>query len=441
MFENIKKASLSLALISSLAIFAGCNDIDNTGENTVGNNFVDAEVIDDINDSVMLSVLEYAGIDTTNAFGYKSAFGYKAVKITYNTKGQNDEDIVASGLLVIPTISDKYKDSLASIGKSFSVSMICDNHGTILTNAEAPSNVEVKDGMPNYPLAISMTGYAGFAGIYPDYIGYGESNDKNHPYLLKKASARASLDMIKASQRYMTDNNIVFNSQLFISGYSQGGYTAMALAEEIETKHSDEFNLLGVAPMAGPYLIDTFGDATIKSNTTMGVPAYLAFLVDAYTNAYDTLTLDEMVVESKIPAFNGLFDGSNSLMEVQIKLGMGIGTNPINDMLKDNFISNYESTPTHKLREIFKENNVGNWAATSKIKLIHCSNDDVVPVEMTLGVKQTLDAYGATNVEQLLIDDVTADYTVGETVHSNCASPAYTQAIGWFNAIRNGDIK
>lgn len=435
MFKKIKTTSLSLALISSLAIFSGCDDINNTGENIVGNNFVSAEVIDDINASTMLSVIQSS--INPNAI---NAFGYKAVKITYNTKGQNDENIVASGLLVIPTATSAYQNYLKSIGKSFSVSMICDNHGTILTNAEAPTNIEKADGIPNYPLAVSMTGYAGFAGIYPDYIGYGDSSDKKHPYLLKKASARASLDMIKASQRYMTDNNIVFNSQLFLSGYSEGGYTTLALAEDIETNHKNEFNLMGVAPMAGPYLIDSMGDSIIKANSTMAVPAYIAFLTDSYTDAYENLTLEEMVIESKVSAFTNLFNGTNTLTDIQLQLGMGLNT-PVNQLLKDSFISDYESTPEHKLRTIFKENNVGNWSATSKIKLIHCSNDDVVPVGMTIGVESILNSLGATNVEKLIIDGVTADYTKGESIHYNCASPAYTQAIGWFDAIRKGDIK
>lgn len=435
MLHKIKITSLSLAIISSLTIFSGCGDIDNTGENIVGNNFVSAEVIDDINASTMLSIIK-AKIDS-NAI---NAFGYKAIKITYNTKGQNDKDIVASGLLVIPTATPAYQEYLKSAGKSFSVSMICDNHGTILTNAEAPSNVEVKDGMPNYPLAISMTGYAGFAGIYPDYIGYGDSNNETHPYLLKKASARASLDMIKASQRYMTDNGIIFNSQLFLSGYSEGGYTTLALAEEIEENHSKEFNLLGVAPMAGPYFIDSMGDSIIKSDSNMSVPAYVAFLIDSYTNAYDNLSLNEIVVDNKISAFNGLFDGNNSLTDILTKLGMGLNT-PTNKLIKDSFISDYESSSEHKLKTIFKENNVGNWLATSKIKLIHCSNDDVVPVDMTNGVEYTLNTLGATNIEKYIINGITADYEKGESIHSNCASPAYKEAIGWFDAIRKGEIK
>jgi len=430
----MKITSLSIALISSLAIFSGCNDIDNTGENIVGDNFVSAEIIDDINASTMLNIVK-ANINPNAT----NAFGYKAVKINYNTKGQNDEDIVASGLLVIPTATTEYKNYLNSIGKSFSISMICDNHGTIFLNSEAPTNVEVKDGIPNYPQAISMTGYAGFAGIYPDYIGYGSSNDVEHPYLLKKASARASVDMIKASQRYMTDNNIILNSQLFISGYSEGAYVALDLAEDIETNYKDEFNLMGVAPMDGPYLLDKFGDSIIKSDGVMSVPAFIAFLTDSYSKNYEKITLNEMILDSKIPAFYNLFDGNNSLLNIQLKLGLGFNA-PTNYLFKDNFISDYEATPENILRVRLQENNAGNWTAKTKIKLIHCSNDDIVPVSMTTGVYDILESLGSVDIEKYIIDGVTADYTKGETVHTNCATPAYTEALKWFNTIRSGEI-
>ncbi len=432
--KHIRKSSIAFALVSSLALFSGCG-IDNDGENVVGNNLVSAEIIDDINASTMLLYVR-GGIDENAS----NAFGYKAVKITYNTKGQNDENILASGLLVIPTATPEYQAYRAAMGMApFSVSMIGENHGTIFTNAEAPTNTEVPNGAPDNSLAVLMTGYAGFASVMPDYIGYGVSNDENHPYILKKASARDSLDMIRASVRYMTDSNVVFNSQLYISGYSEGGYVAMALAQEIEENAKNEFNLMAVAPMAGPYIVTAFGDAILKSDANMSVPAFMAYTADSYSNAYDDLTLEEMILDEKEPAFDGLFDGSNNLMMIQMKLGLPLGA-PTLALYEADFVSDYESTPEHKLRLMFAENIVGNWAAKSKINLIHCSNDDVIPVGMAYGVEQMLDGYGAQSVTKTIIDDVTADYSKGESIHSNCGVPAYTQAVGWFAAIRNGDL-
>ena len=74
------------------------------------------------------------------------------------------------------------------------------------------------------------------------------------------------------------------------------------------------------------------------------------------------------------------------------------------------------------------------------MNLIHCSNDDIVSVNMTLGLEAALKAEGSASVTTTIIDTVTADYAKGESVHGNCAVPSYTQAIGWFDAIRQGKI-
>ncbi len=435
MLKHIKRSSLSLALISSLAFFAGCSDIDNDGANVIGDNFVSAEVIDDINASVMLNVVK-AKIDPTAT----NAFGYKAVKINYDTTDIDGNSVEASGLLVIPSATDAYQQYRASQGEApYSVSMICDNHGTMFTNAEVPTEEEVKNGLPDSTLAVMMAGYAGFAAVMPDYVGYGTSNDSDHPYFIKEATAQSSLDMIRASVRYMTDTNVLFNSQLYISGYSQGGHAALALSEKIETEHNDEFTLKAIAPMAGAYIMDSFGDAILKAGATMSVPAFMAYIADSYSNAYSDVALEGMIVETKIPAFDGLFDGSNDALAIHTALGLPLGAQ--SSLLFDaTFISDYESTPSHPLRARFKENNVGSYTSQTKINLIHCSNDDVVSVAMTYGVEQLLGAAGSADVTKTIIDTVTADYTKGESIHGNCGLPAYQAGVTWFAAIRNGDI-
>ncbi|MEA3354281.1 MAG: lipase family protein [Campylobacterota bacterium] len=428
-----KKHYILPAVIASTLMFSGCS-IDNTGLNTVGGNLVDASIIEEINASTMLSIVN-ASIDPSAV----NAFGYKAVKITYDTKGQNDEDIKASGLLVIPIASQEYQAYRASQGQSqFSISMICDNHGTIFTDAEAPSNIETSNGIPDHPLAVTMTSYAGFAAVLPDYIGYGESNDKSHPYLLKKASARSSLDMIKASIRYMTENGILFNGQLYISGYSQGGYNALALAQDIEQNHSDELQIKGVAPMAAPSQLKSFGDAVLQSDATMSVPAFMAYIADAYSNSYDNLTLQEMIQDTKEAAFDGLFAGDKNSTMIHYTLGMGLNA-PTNQLFEDDFITQYSNDENHKLKQLFNANDVVMWNSNSKINLIHCSNDDVVPASISAGAYAYLTNYGSTDVTLTLIDGVTADYSAGESIHANCATSTYGTAISWFSQIREGN--
>ena len=444
MFKDIKNKTISLALISTLAIFSGCSDIENTGENVVGNNFVSAEVIDDINASTMLSV-----VNTTLDPTATNAFGYKAVKINYNTEDEAGNSVEASGLLVIPTATDAYQAYRASIGEvPFSVSMICDNHGTIFTDAEAPSNVERKNGIPDYPLAVSMTGYAGFAGVYPDYIGYGASKDEEHPYMIKKSSARASLDMIRASVRYMTDNNIAFNSQLYISGYSQGGFTAMALAQEIEENHNDEFTLKALAPMAGPHDLEALGTIELDASHTMVYPAFLAYLADSYSNTYSDINLSDLVNTADTTAYNTLFSGSSDAVTIQMSLGLttnyGFGAYTADSLFNSSIIDDYQNNlntgATIKTR--FAENSTYNWTPKTKVNLIHCSEDEIIPFSMSQKAYDTFIENGSTDVTLTplptsIIDEATA---LNPFVHSRCGTTAYGAAVQWFAAIRSGEI-
>ena len=449
MFKHIKKSSKYLALLSMITLFSACSDMGNEDANNVedgSNQFVSATLLDDIDAAVMLQVVQSA-IDPTAT----NAFAYKALKITYNTKGQNGEDIVASGLLVIPTATEAYKAYLASLGKAFSVAMICDNHGTIFTNAEAPSNVEVSNGMPDYSLGVLMSGYAGFAGVYPDYIGYGDSNDISHPYMLKKASARASLDMIKASMNYMSNNGVLLNHQLYISGYSQGGYTAMALAEEIQSSNFDVVDVKGLAPMAGPHDLAALGDIELDATHTMVYPAFLAYLADSYSYYNSDIELSSLVNMSDTEAFHTLFDGSNSNIAIHMGLGLvtdaqaGFNQHKADVLFKDSLINDYQNNVNSLLRSKFVENSTYNWVPKTKVNLIHCVEDEIIPFSMSQKAYDTFIANGVDSANLTLspipteiIDPIAAD---NPFVHGRCAATAYGASVKWFAGIRSGDIK
>lgn len=442
MLKHIKKSSLSIALISSLAFFAGCSDIENDGANVVESGdtqLVSGVVVEDVNTSTMLQVIQ-SSINPAAT----NAFGYKAVKITYNTLDQNDEAVVASGLLVIPTASDEYQAYRLSQGESpFSVSMICDNHGTIFTNAEAPTMVEVANGLPDYAQAVLMTGYAGFAAVLPDYIGYGESNDEAHPYMLKKASARASMDMIKASMKYMNDNGVALNYQLYITGYSQGGYTAMSLAQEVE-ENFENVTLKGVAPMAAPYSLTDLADIELVDTHTMLYPAFLAYLADSYSQAYSDVTLDDFIV-SDATAFSALFDGSKSNVEIHGALGLtagyGFGTYTADALFKSAYMNDYQNNANNAFKVNLEANNVDDWTPKTPMNLIHCVDDEIIPFSMSQNVYTTF----SNNDVNVTLSPIPTAYLSQQQdasnpfVHANCAIEAYGAAVTWFAAIRSGD--
>ena len=433
---------LSIA-VSFTVLLSGCGGEGNSGANAVGNNLVSSEVLDDINASYMLNIIK-AKIDANAT----NAFAYKAVRITYSTTNIKGEVVNASGLLVVPTPTDAYKSYLASIGKSFSISAVCDNHGTIFLDSEAPTKVE--EALHYYPTALLMSGYAGFALIAPDYLGFGDSKGEVHPYIMKK-STQASLDMIRASVRYMTDNNILYNGQLYLSGYSEGGYVTMALAKEIQDKYSSEFRLKGVAPMAGPYDIKALADADLQTNTPMVYPAFLAEIASSYSKAYD-INISDMVVKPDVFNSVDLFGGDYDSVPIHVALGLadvangdyGFNTHYANELFKSTFIDDYFSNANNELKKEFEQNSVYDWTPKMKMNIIHCVDDEIIPFAISSQKAYSqMSANGATSVT---LSPIPTSYIPAATittpfVHQRCGSTAYGVATKWFSDIRSGVIK
>jgi len=433
---------LFVSVIVGIAIiFSGCGGSGNSGANAVGNNFVSAEVLDEIDAATMLTYVKGIKPDATNAFAYK------AVKITYKTQNKDGDNVNASGLLVIPTPTDAYVAYLASVGKSFSISAIADNHGTIFLDSEAPTNVQKVQHV--YPTALLTTGLAGFALIAPDYLGYGDSKGETHPYIMKD-SAQASLDMIRASVRYMTDNHILFNGQLYLSGYSEGGYITMALAKDIQENYSSEFKVMGVAPMAGPYDVEALATASLQLNTPMVYPAFLAEIASSYSKYYADINLGDLVVKPEVFQSVNLFGGDYDTVPIHVALGLadgttdyGFSTHLANELFNDSFITDYQTNSNNLTKQKFIENSVDDWLPQAKMNLIHCVDDEVIP--FAISAQKTYDTFISNGATTVILSPIPTSMIPVQTastpfVHQRCGSVAYGVAVNWFVGIRSGDI-
>ena len=161
--------------------------------------------------------------------------------------------------------------------------MVSDDHGTIFANAEAPSVNAKNIGTPAGSSVI-LTSLGGFATLQPDYIGFGDSNSHYHPFILKDSLANSTVDFIKQVKKFAVDNNITLNSQLFLTGYSEGGYASLATLKKIEEEDIG-LSVTMAAPMAGPYALKTMADVVL-SQPKLSVPSFMANVGYAYAKAY-----------------------------------------------------------------------------------------------------------------------------------------------------------
>ena len=173
-------------------------------------------------------------------------------RITYLTLDADGREQRASGLLAVPVKPPGTPSPVLSY-----------QHGTLFHDAEAPSNAARPGETP------IMLAAAGYFVVAADYVGYGASKGVPHPYLLSTPSAAAVLDLLVAAHNWRLRNGVAGNGQLFLAGYSAGGYATMAAHRVLESGSRPALagqrgELVSVVPGAGPTHLSATLDALLE---------------------------------------------------------------------------------------------------------------------------------------------------------------------------------
>ena len=354
--------------------------------------------------SVLVSQAQGSLVSSSLVASTNQSFLFYAVdsyKLVYYTVDTENRPIRASGLLSIPRKASGETSPLLSY-----------QHGTIFTDALAPSvHASSIQG-------ISYLAGTGYIVSSPDYLGYAESTSIIHPYVHADSLASASADMLRATKTFLANNNIATNNQLFLAGYSEGGYATLALQKEIQENLSGEFNVTASAAGAGPY--DLNGTAEFLANqTTNSNPSYMNFVIKAYDSVYKLNSIDEMYKPQYRAVINTSFDGSRTGSQINTSL-----TPVTADLFEPAFLNNLQGTGSHPLKDALALNNLYDWAPIAPTRLYHGVFDEVVPYSNSTKALDTMRANGATQV------------TLGDCAlngHVDCAFPYVLDAISFFS--------
>ena len=401
--NNIKKTSiLLLASISSL-ITTGCG-YDNEDKNIVGkSSLVSVTPLFDITAAQMQPTV------TAIAPG-QPAFGIKGYRIVYKTHNEKGKEIEASGLITVPVPTE----AILKAKPNYSISMISDQHGTIFPDYEAPTSSVIKTKKPT-SIGSLYSAVGGFMTLQPDYIGFGQSVKERHPYLLEKSSASTVIDMITASIKFANDSSLLLNGQIFLSGYSEGGYVTLSAAKEIEKNHP-ELHLNGVAPMSGPYDLNLTGMGVL-SQPTIGRPDFIGGIIYSYTTALD-LNLSDVIPSQYASKFPTLFNATKTATEIQAEL-----THETKDFIVPSYRSDFLTNPKNTLRTAFVENSVDDFKPKAPTRLYYCSGDKTIDPRISLSASKKMGVVA---------------YDLNSSLgHAQCAIPAYGAALKYFNELRS----
>lgn len=275
-----------------------------------------------------------------------------------------EQEITASGTVFLPVNGEE--------PKKFPV--LSFQHGTIASNAEAPSKLAVGD-IQNL-LYSGMAG-AGFVVVVPDYIGFGASVDITHPYYIEEPTAQAIIDIIRAGGELALDNEIEISDHLYLAGYSQGGYATMAAHKYLEEQGMEWFDLQKSYPSSGGY--DVLGVRNyFFSLEVYQQPFFLAYVAEAFRTYYGwpVADLGQVFNEPFVDQIPTFFDATLSGGQINDLLN-----DTISVLVRADYLANPDAPEYAQFTEAFSNNALLDWTPEVSVALFHGDADVTVPYQ------------------------------------------------------------
>jgi len=373
------------------------------------------EVIDLATMAQLIPLVEtFYGIDVP----FNATYAVNTFRVTYETLDPVLGPTIASGALFVP------------VGIAAPADLLSYQHGTIHRRQDAPSNAGVTERIIGMIAATH-----GYVVAMPDYIGLGLGSTNVHPYVHRRSSATAVVDMLRAARKCVAETAVIrqdlpqgLSGKLFLFGYSQGGYVTLAAQKEIESKHAAEFPITASAPSDGPYDLSGTMAKTITSAQRYSSPNYLPYLLLTYNTVYHLFDDPAQVLVAPYATnLPPLFDGQHTGDEFDAKMpASGVPS----EILRPEFLQAFRTDPNDPFRAALRQNDLTGWAPASPTRLYHCSADEVVPFANAAVAYASFVAAGADTNRVRLIDPNPAG------LHGTCLNSAVPLVLDWFDSLR-----
>ena len=349
------------------------------------------------------------------SIGDKATSGVKVYKITYNTTFQN-QPVIASGLVCVPTGLQKYP-------------MISFQNGTITLHSDAPTVAVGTSEMGKLYTFLETVSSTGFVIAIPDYIGFGSTSNTFHPYLDKASTIPCVIDMIRAARELMNSHNlnVQLSNDLYITGYSMGGWATLQLQKAIETNYSSEFNLKASACGAGPYNL-TYINNYILGLTNYPMPYFMGYMLNSYTKLGEiTNNISDIINEPYASRIPNLYDGNYSGDQINSQL-----TTSVDSLFTAAYRNGYQSNSEFSsVRQTLSGNSIGAWKISTPLTLLHGQADTFVPVQVSQNIYNDFLNMGVSSNMVHLVTFPNINHTEG-------IIPSEIYAINWFLQIKSG---
>jgi dienelactone hydrolase len=354
----------------------------------------------------------------------------------YWTVGGNNEAVSASGALMVPTG--------AAPACSGPRPILLYGHGVWVDKTLNIADITDPNNDEGALIA-AMFAAQGYIVVAPNYVGYDTSNAAYHPFLNADAQSKDMIDALTAARKalgHVLAAATTDNGKLFIAGYSQGGFVAMATEKALEAAGTP---VTAGGTMSGLYAPAATADYVFTGHVGLRAPLYYPMLVTSYQRAYGNVYVPNgqpgdfyeepyasggidnllptttpilgLIQAGKIPPL-ALFSSTapvtgNATLDAQLavstdplySLGFGTG-NLIKNTIRVSYVSDFlqnpdnallalqhlgtdfstAAAPAYGLRQDLKLNDLRSWVPTAPMILCGGSLDPLVFFPINTGV-------------------------------------------------------
>jgi dienelactone hydrolase len=327
--------------------------------------------------------------------------------IEYATLGGANEATTASGALMVPTGSHS--------GCTGPRPVVLYAHGTSTDRGFNIADLTNQQNAEGIFLAAAFASQ-GYIVVAPNYVGYDTSTLPYDAFLVGDQQSGEMIDALTAARSALPTASASSTSdsgKLFITGYSQGGYVALATHRAMQARGMP---VTASAPMSGPYALAAFVDAVFEGQVNGEAPVLATLLFTAYQHSYGdiytdptqvfeapyatgidslfptTATRGELYAQGKLPQFAlfsptppapayAAFTPATSPTDLAPVFALGFGAgNLITNSYRLAWLTDAQANPDSPaaspglaMRAALKQNDLRNWLPSAPVLL--CGGD------------------------------------------------------------------
>ncbi|MDM0107154.1 prolyl oligopeptidase family serine peptidase [Variovorax sp. J22R24] len=367
--------------------------------------------------------------------------------LQYQTVGAQGESVPASAAIMLPSGTDPACNGPRPL--------VLYGHGTAternydisnLSNTNQPAGAE---GV----VVAAMFAAQGYIVVAPNYAGYDKSSLPYHPFLNADQQGKEMIDALKAARSTLAALSAVDGGALLVTGYSEGGYAALAAHREMQ---ATGMSVTASAPMSAPSAISLLIDYSAAGSPELGSTVFFPMLTtswqkqfgnvytapsdiyeDKYASGIDTLlpsylSSDELLSSGKLPKY-AFFpaDATPGPLNASVAINYGADnlvrqsylTTWFNDVKANpcpgnalpatpaslNTTSPLGCAPTTGLRKAAVANDLRNWLPTRPVLMCGGANDPTVNFTSSLATSGYFRARGMPASSMTVVDLETTD--------------------------------